>query len=223
MKLSRRIQTLVDMVDDHYPHIWDCCCDHGYLGLALMEKYPHSTVHFVDIVPTLIDNLTDALQQMSGTTHSNGVTHCIDVGALPLEQYPGRHLIIIAGIGGDLTLELIQRLRAKHPERELEFLLCPVHHLYMLRGALQAMDFRLLSETFVEENRRFYELLHVTNAQHVQHIITPVGQSLWQSSDKAIARRYQQRTIEHYQRLRRGQGKAVEEIIAQYQQIAIDD
>nr|WP_272909775.1 tRNA (adenine(22)-N(1))-methyltransferase TrmK [Vibrio floridensis] len=223
VKLSRRIQALLDMVKDDYHHIWDCCCDHGYLGLALMEKYPQRTVHFVDIVPELIDNVSLSVQQMARTNHSNGVTHCIDVASLPLEQYPGKHLIIIAGVGGDLTLELVMQLRAKHPNQPLDFLLCPVHHLYMLRQALREMDFRLLSETLIEENRRFYELLHISNSEDFPQLVSPVGQQLWQNADKATAIRYQKKTVAHYQRIKIGQGEAIEKIIEHYQQIQFAD
>ncbi|QSA20815.1 SAM-dependent methyltransferase, partial [Vibrio furnissii] len=38
MKLSKRLQTIEKLVTQHYDHIWDCCCDHGFLGMTLLQR-----------------------------------------------------------------------------------------------------------------------------------------------------------------------------------------
>lgn len=58
MKLSKRLQQIDHMVKHGYDHIWDCCCDHGFLGASLLEREAAAHIHFVDIVPELINNVT---------------------------------------------------------------------------------------------------------------------------------------------------------------------
>lgn len=163
MKLGKRLTQLVQQVKRDYDHIWDCCCDHGLLGAALLKQYPSSTVHFVDIVPSLIEKVTlDLIRYFPATTDSpRWRTYCLDVRDLPLEANAGSHLVIIAGVGGDLMTEFIAELAKRHPSMTFDLLLCPVHHTYTLREQLIALNAELKSERLVEENQRIYELLHV--------------------------------------------------------------
>ncbi|PUZ92809.1 SAM-dependent methyltransferase, partial [Vibrio vulnificus] len=71
MKLSKRIQAIAEMVNQEYDHIWDCCCDHGYLGFELLRRSPNTTVHFVDIVPTLTDKIDHTLAQFGDVQAAN--------------------------------------------------------------------------------------------------------------------------------------------------------
>jgi len=49
------------MVTSQYEHIWDCCCDHGLLGYALLSRLNAMNIpcniHFIDIVPPLMAEL----------------------------------------------------------------------------------------------------------------------------------------------------------------------
>jgi tRNA (adenine22-N1)-methyltransferase len=102
----------------------------------------------VDIVPELITPLDDKLTRLFSNPYSPSnsdassppptqwETHCLNISALPLQQYPGKHLIIIAGIGGDLMIECMKSIISKHPALEIDFLVCPVRHLHTLRQQL---------------------------------------------------------------------------------------
>lgn len=125
MKLSKRIQAIAEMVNQEYQHIWDCCCDHGYLGFELLRRSPNTTVHFVDIVPKLTNKISHTLAKFGDVQAVSWQVHCLDVGDLPLAKHTGKHLIIIAGVGGDLALDLVKRIQDNHPHSELEFLPCP--------------------------------------------------------------------------------------------------
>ena len=101
LKLSNRLQEIEQMVTTQYNHIWDCCCDHGLLGCALLARQANenilNNIHFVDIVPEIMAQLDNKLHRF----YSNLAweTHCQDVTKLPLAKYDGNQLIIIAGIG----------------------------------------------------------------------------------------------------------------------------
>lgn len=137
MKLSIRLQSLKDMISDDYDHIWDTCCDHGYLGVSLL-KTNHATIHFVDTVAHIIDDLSTVLSNNIEQT-CQYKTYVLDAKKLPLANYENeKQLVIIAGVGGDLTAEIFEALiqaNTKHDKSlSMDFLLCPVHRIYELRS-----------------------------------------------------------------------------------------
>ncbi|WP_252730826.1 tRNA (adenine(22)-N(1))-methyltransferase TrmK [Colwellia sp. E2M01] len=246
MKLSKRLQQIEQLVHasfraeiNSYQHIWDCCCDHGLLGFSLLSHQvklnassssksdfiSHSKVHFVDIVPALMDNINDKLHRFYDTLKSDNFdhtqninpywqTHCIDVAQLPLHDYEGKHLVIIAGVGGDLMIKFIEQLNRKYSNKynqlNLDYLLCPVHHQYPLREKLIELNFSLNDEVLIEDNQRFYEILYVSSASQLiknPTRINPVGDKLWLSTSTQqteIAQKYRQKTLNHYSRIQQG-------------------
>lgn len=213
------------MIVDDYDHIWDCCCDHGSLGISLLCERTAPNIHFVDIVPDLVDKVEQTLQQFFSNCPSTWKTHCIDVAQLPLKQHTGKHLVIIAGVGGDLIIEFINSIVQKHQELAIDFLLCPVHHQYALRQELVNLNFGLKDESLIEENTRFYEALLVsTSLDNVNTPINFVGDKIWQSNtpqQKDIAKRYLTKTLNHYQRIQQGKTTNVDEIVEAYQSIIL--
>lgn len=210
MKLSNRLQQIENMVTSQYQHVWDCCCDHGLLGFALLSGLTNSKlhfvdIHFVDIVPKLMTKVEQKLEHFF--PNSRWQTHCLDVAKLPLAQYQGKHLVIIAGVGGDLMMQFIEAIYQQHKNLTLDFLLCPVHHQFSLRQKLIALDFSLKDEVLIEDNQRFYEIMLVSSCSDGKSKINPVGDKIWQStsSEQAeIVNKYLQKTLNHYQRILQG-------------------
>lgn len=229
MKLGKRLTRLVQQVNRHYDHIWDCCCDHGLLGAALLKQHPHSCVHFVDIVPQLMEKVTRDLTDFFPATSdlARWHTYCIDVRDLPLAAHAGSQLVIIAGVGGDLMSEFITELVKRHPTLSLDLLLCPVHHTYTLREQLINLGAELHSEHLLEENQRIYELLHVQISRAsaaIEHPLSLTGKALWHTDNQVqqkIAQRYLQQLQHHYQRKAQGGDRAAELRRQAYQQVII--
>ncbi|MCL9776597.1 tRNA (adenine(22)-N(1))-methyltransferase TrmK [Vibrio sp. S4B1] len=214
------------MIASNYTHIWDCCCDHGFLGAALLDRNAAQHIHFVDIVPKLMAALEDKLQQFYSASSSEYYVHCIDVATIPLSKYKGRHLVVIAGVGGDLMMDFVSRLNRDHPQLEIDFLLCPVHHQYALRQTLIKNGLRLINESLVEENRRYYEVMLVTNDSKQGDVISPVGKQLWQtnsSEQTELAANYLDKTLRHYERIQSGGKSDVAAILKDYRQVSIGD
>jgi len=144
-------------------------------------------------------------------------THCLDAAKLNL--HPTRsasnkpQLIIIAGVGGELTISLVAALLKSHPDLDLEFLLCPVHHNYNVRQALINLELGLIDECLLQENKRFYEVIHVS--RQAKTPINKVGSIMWDLS-RAVDSAYLNTTIEHYQRMGKN-NKDVKTIIEDYQ------
>ena len=217
------------MITTEYDHIWDCCCDHGWLGFSLLSEARANHIHFVDIVPELITSVKTKLQRFYNPDNyitdstSHWFTHCIDVAKLPLTRYQGKHLVIIAGVGGDLMINFIRALHQQYSGLMIDFLLCPVHHHYALRTTLIDLNFSLLDEILVEDKQRFYEILLVSSAAPLAHDkrkkINVVGDKIWQASSckqRAIIDNYLKKTLKHYQRIQQGKTNDVQNIIDAY-------
>ncbi|MEJ6520440.1 tRNA (adenine(22)-N(1))-methyltransferase TrmK [Shewanella bicestrii] len=274
MKISQRLQQINQMVGPGYDHIWDCCCDHGLLGMLLLQRNAAPKVHFVDCVAPLmqqlslelarffpqqpISNVQNAIEQtateQTANTQSEWQVHCLDVAALPLAQYgkQAKHLVIIAGVGGELLVELVRSIVAIQQRQcdahsgndssnhdlsqgacQLEFILCPVHHHYHVRSALAELGLSLKDEYLLEENQRFYEILHLTQANASSKTntcskiteavpLSATGSIMWQGLDAdktRQAKRYLDQTIGHYQRIPEHRMPNKPQIVAAYQHI----
>ncbi|MGS0690872.1 tRNA (adenine(22)-N(1))-methyltransferase [Shewanella sp. 30m-9] len=216
MKLSKRLQYINSLINTHYDQIWDCCCDHGLLGAALLQRGAASHIHFVDVVPSLMAEVKSKLQRFYPDANKEEQTpvtspkscwqvHCLDVAKLDLGAKEQRQLIIIAGVGGELTVELVQQIVTRHPEHSLEFILCPVHHIYTVRTEMQKLGLGLVHEQLIQENKRFYEILHLSSSS--QETISPVGSIMWDHS-RELDKAYLQSTLKHYHRMALGLEKA---------------
>lgn len=208
-KLSHRLLTLQHLIENEYEHIWDCCCDHGHLGMSLLSKFAKfqspPTIHFIDIVPTLMDEIDAKLTRFYPQSDFNWQVHCGDVSQLPLELASKKQLVIIAGVGGELIQEFVTQILKQHPHQSIDFLLCPVNEPYQLRQSLIALDLSLKSEQIINDNKRYYEALLVTNDTQHSAPISAVGEQMWQvinEQQHAINQAYLAKTIAHYQRVK---------------------
>ncbi|PST91264.1 SAM-dependent methyltransferase [Photobacterium jeanii] len=227
LKLSKRLKQIEQLVTSEYKHIWDCCCDHGFLGAALLNRQAADHIHFVDIVPELMSALENKLVRYfpdSKAWH----THCMNVAELPLSQFSkdDKHLIIIAGVGGDLMIEFIDAIEQANPDLDIDFLLCPVHHQYVLRQKLIELNYRLKQEVLVEDNQRFYEIILVSSHSRLSQEdtpVSPVGDMIWQATtenQKQVAQQYLTKTLSHYQRIQQGNATDVSHIINAYRTVS---
>jgi len=225
MKLSKRLQQIDRMISKEYDHIWDCCCDHGFLGMNLLARNAASTIHFVDNVEPLIKNLE--LQLLKKHTKSSQIAplnnewqvHCLSAEKIPI-QNNASNLVIIAGVGGDLLIEIVEAILLKYPNQDLEFLLCPVHHNFKVRRALKHLGLGLVNENLVKENNRFYEILHTSLSS--KQTISNVGSLMWDFS-RQDDRDYLSKTIAHYERIQKTENNVLFEntqsIISDYRRL----
>ena len=213
------------MVGEGYRHIWDCCCDHGFLGMSLLARQAAEHIHFVDIVPDLMCEVEANLQRFySASSRSTWQIHCIDVSVLPLDQYEGKHLVIIAGVGGDLITQFVDNIHSQYPDLEIDFLLCPVHHQFTLRQKLNQRDFSLKDEQLVQDNQRFYEMLLVSTQPDDSNKVSLVGEGIWQSTTDEqmdVVANYLEKTRNHYRRIQQGNSKDVAHIVEAYQAVTL--
>ena len=226
MKLSSRLKQIESMVEYNYSHIWDCCCDHGFLGTSLLTKRAAEIIHFVDIVPELVDTIESKLKQFHPESASHWKTHCLDVAQLPVKEYQGKQLIIIAGVGGDLMVRMIDAIYSNHKYKslDLDFLLCPVNRQFALREKLIALDFSLQDEKLIEDKGRFYEILLLSSTPNRQAKVSNVGEKIWQAEDSTqvkISKAYLAKTLGYYQAIQQSESNNVAQIIKAYKSVII--
>ncbi len=189
---SKRLQAIAQLVNSDYLNIWDCCCDHGLLGIELLEKTA-ATVHFVDCEKHLIDKLKAEmlnLPQYAGRWRA----HLAQVETLRLDGVK-RQLLIIAGVGGDTCIKMVEALLKNHPGLEMDFILCPVRQIEHLRMALADHELGLLQECLVEERGRFYEVVHLR--RYDPHGI-PTTLCLLSPSDNLMHMRYIENRLSYF-------------------------
>jgi tRNA (adenine22-N1)-methyltransferase len=227
LKLGKRLEQLKSMVAIQYDHIWDCCCDHGLLGAALVAQQAAPHIHFVDVVPELMLQLQRKLIRFfpqNECTQSQWHVHCEDVASLPLQKYKGKHLIIIAGVGGNLMSELVKNICEQNPSLDMDFLLCPVLHQYALRQQLIALNLGLKSEVLIVDRKRYFEILLVSNQENIESKISPVGSLLWQAHTAEqfkISAGYLHKTLTHYRKVQLSDQLDVQPIIDAYSTVKL--
>ena len=209
MKLNKRLLALSQMAKQPYQVVWDCCCDHGLLGFKILADGIVKQVNFVDLVPDIIDSLNSKLKLHSHhlPVDAQWQTFCSDVSDIPLinnvdlsqlqQQNIPQQLIIISGVGGELMVDMLEKLTSRYDGMNIDYLLCPVQHTYKLRSKLLALNYKLKKEQLIIENKRGYELLLINQTEGQTLSLT--GNELWQK--EASHKQYLSKLIMHYQRI----------------------
>lgn len=221
MNLSTRLNSILEMIDGQYDHIWDCCCDHGYLGQAILQEKPEAKVHFLDVVESITSKLK---QHLSSSDYPNDrwQVYCEDLQqlCLPLPEnatnIQHRHLLIIAGVGGDLTLDMVQAVLKNNPDCHIDFLICPVRQLHKVRSGVKTLGLGLVNEKIVKDGGRYYEAIHLSTLS--EDDIPAVGGSMWDLA-KDDHQEYLRQNISHYQRMQAQGNESARKILAEYKNL----
>ena len=131
---------------DDYDCVWDLCCDHGYLGQSLLDNWTTSDtsshIIFVDQRAHITSQLQENLRHYS-SSRCSVITQ--DASTLVFRS-DTKNLVIIAGVGGETLINIMQGLLAVNKGCSLDFILCPVNSLYYVRGMLKQMPVYLRFE-----------------------------------------------------------------------------
>lgn len=188
-----------------YDKVWDCCCDHGYLGAKLLAAGVSPAVAFVDQQAHIIEQLAAKLQTLDdGSLTGRYEALACDAGTLNL--LPGlRHLVILAGVGGEHIVDILAAIHTQHPAADIDYILCPTTTQFDLREYLVAEDFDLQHEQLVAEKGRDYEVILTSRAVFTGENVTLVG-NMWDPKNPDHLR-YQNKLIQHYERQTLGRDK----------------
>lgn len=146
----------------------------------------------------------------------------MDASELLLQKLNGKHLVIIAGVGGNLMAKFVKAIHQQNPHIEIDFLLCPVLDQFILREQLIQLNFSLLTEALMVENQRFYEILLVSNKTHSASRINSIGSLIWQvetAEQSKVVADYLRKTVAHYKRIQLKGELKVQHVIDAYSAI----
>lgn len=190
-----RIEFICNLIPEGDQAVWDLCCDHGLLGKQLLQKEKRGKVHFVDCVPSIMNKLEDELSLMSFDSKERFKCHTRDAHGVQLE---GAHdTVAICGVGGQLAKSLVKSILEVNKDFCGSFIISAHYHMYDLRKSLSQLGLMLESEYIINDNSRFYEVIHVSFQG--EKVISPTGSEMW-NFQREIDCEYFRKLISHYER-----------------------
>jgi tRNA (adenine22-N1)-methyltransferase len=151
-KLSKRLTTLLDMIDSPRD-FYDMCCDHGKLGLAAAQR-GIERVHFVDPVKSIIEDLKQVSEEQNLSFY---VARAQEI------RPTNDSTVSIAGVGVNLGIDILDNLSSV--STNIDYILNLNGDHFVLRKYLASNNFSLLDEKLVYENKQFYEILKIKKSQ----------------------------------------------------------
>lgn len=215
-KLGFRLQAIYDLIVslDYYDNIWDCCCDHGYLGVQLLNNKLCDTLYFVDQIPHLIEHLDSKLKRFPPGTYK-AIT--ADAGELEFVKTKS-HLVILAGVGGEHIVDILKSINTNNPGQQIDYLFCPSTTQYDLREFLSTQNFTLQYESIVTERNRSYEIILVKGFP--ENRVSTTGK-MWDINNPDH-QKYLSKLIHHYEnRMRNDKSGRSERILEEYRNIGL--
>lgn len=183
--LGSRLNAILMLITDiqkksPYSRIWDCCCDHGYLGIKILSHNLCEKLIFVDQLPHIIEQLTVKIAPFCTGKHE---LITADAGDLVFDSH-NRHLVILAGVGGECIIDIVEKIESKHPQVQIDYIFCPSSRHNVLRQYLSSQHMGLLSESIVCEKKRCYEIIYVQGKTEVASL-PPVAlvNELWDTQN----------------------------------------
>ena len=222
--LGRRLDAIFDLVESRQQHktydaIWDCGCDHGYLGQKILAAELCETLYFIDQVPHIIKQLASRLRGYPGDHYRTIAT---DAGLI---EFPPnkRHLVILAGIGGERIIEILRNIARNTVNEQIDYLLCPSTGHYELREYLSTTAFCLHHESIVSEKGRDYEiiLINAIPTTDSKNRVSLTGK-MWDKGN-ANHHRHHRRLMTHYQKQSLGNKAQRAEMILQHYENCLDN
>lgn len=226
--LGARLQSIFEVLDSVqglyrnisgqgcYQIIWDCCCDHGYLGMHILREAFCEKLHFVDQLPHITRQIRTKLSMFSSEKFAVITGDAARLWFDPSKQ----HLVILAGISGRTVIRIMQGIQQHNPDGQIDFLLCPNDALYEVREYLRLCQLWMAHETIVFEKNRFYEVIYLrTNMADEKKERVSLTGNMWDMNNLQHLR-YLAKLIAHQQRVIDGQGDLrARKILSSYHRI----
>lgn len=150
--LDERLSAIVDLVG-RADTVVDVGCDHGYVANYLVEENLAQKVYATDISePSLRKNERFAFSR----GNDQRVISLLGDGLVPLRD-KDFDLVIIAGMGGDLIIKILQKSFDLVKGKTL--ILQPMTQRDSVRKYLVENGFKIQKEAIVRDKNKFYEIM----------------------------------------------------------------
>lgn len=176
MKLSRRLETIVEMVPGHaagdvtvpdWPSagmseicVADVGTDHGFVPIRLLELKKADRAIAMDVRKGPLERAQEHIVRYGMEAQ---IETRLGDGLAALR--PGEaDTVIIAGMGGELMLRILRE--GSHVRDSIRhFILSPQSELSLFRHGLEALGLAIVEETMVEEDGKYYTVMRVEAGQ----------------------------------------------------------
>lgn len=167
MKLSKRLQSISNFVSPDATLI-DVGCDHGWLGIFLVENNLVKYVYASDVAEGPLANATDNiknhhLEHKIKPILSNGLEQFQDVAFSD---------IVIAGMGGSLIIEILEAHHDLLVDKNL--ILQPNNNTAKLRAYLLINHFNIIAEDIVLEKQMAYNIINARQNKIEPEVYEPI-------------------------------------------------
>jgi len=147
------------------PVVVDVGCDHGWLGIELLNSNQAETVIFADINDLPLANAEQNVRYYELLSRAQFIK---SDGLSNIDQ--SFNTVVIAGIGGNLISQIINQGISKLATARL--VLCPNNNGYTIRETLFKLGFTIENDEITIENNFFYEII-VASKMPQQKAIKP--------------------------------------------------
>ena len=158
IKLDNRLSAVVELLGTSKV-IVDVGCDHGYVPNYLIENKKSKLIYATDISK---ESLRKTIEYSLERNNYDKIISIMGDGLSPIE---GLHFdsVIIAGMGGDLIIEIIQRALEKLTDKVL--ILQPMTVVPKVREFLYENNFLIEAEKVVYESGKYYEIIRTIKVE----------------------------------------------------------
>lgn len=158
--MKSRLSYITGLIEEDYYEIWDTCCDHGKLGIELINRKSTSVIHFVDCVPEIMKELKSKIYNKGLHKNCNVKFHTNNAQDLILSDK--KSLICICGVGGVTAIEIISGLNKRNDLSKHHFILSVQYKIPRLRRFLRELGFKVQKEILCFEGKWAHEMLRIS-------------------------------------------------------------
>lgn len=191
--MKRRLTYITNLIERDYDDVWDICCDHGKLGISLLTNKKINKVHFVDCIPSIIDNLNSKLLKMDLLDSSNLEVHLSLGEDLIIDNT--NTLVCICGVGGETAIEIMTGLLNNNDLSNTDILLSIQYRTVELRKFLLDNFFKMKKELICFEGKWAHQIFMVS-LKHGEKIDL-IGKHMFNKEDP-LHLNFIQKNIIHY-------------------------
>lgn len=159
MQLSERLQAVVNLITKG-AKVADIGCDHAYLSIYMIENNLASKVIAMDVNKGPLER---ARENIKRSHYENQIETRLSNGLQALE--PGEvDTLLIAGMGGALMQRILTG-KKQVLEHVKELVLQPQSEIRELRIFLEELNFEIIKEDMVVDDKKYYVMLKARKRQ----------------------------------------------------------
>ncbi|MBO6137650.1 MAG: SAM-dependent methyltransferase [Lachnospiraceae bacterium] len=154
IKLSERLYAAASLVGDS-PSVADVGCDHGYLGMFLLEQGMTQYVYAMDVHKGPLERARDNAVSFGV---SDRMEFILSDGLTTLKE-PYAQTAVILGMGGALIIRIIEEAPAAVRGTLKQYVLGPQSEQWLFRRRLTELSLTVVDEKHVYEDGKYYPML----------------------------------------------------------------